>query len=109
MTIRIEPVAGLPEVHAGDDLAALLAEAVRPFALRADDVVVVTQKIVSKAEGRIVPVGDGGVAAWGVRVMGGFRGSRTVDIGRRGRGRKPAGTQLMAWGAVHSQRRVRRR
>jgi coenzyme F420-0:L-glutamate ligase/coenzyme F420-1:gamma-L-glutamate ligase len=64
VTVRIEPVVGLPEVRAGDDLAALLAGPLRSFELRIDDVVVVTQKIVSKAEGRVVAIGDGGVPAW---------------------------------------------
>jgi len=53
VTITILPVAGLPEVRPGDVLAALIAEAA---ALEAGDVVVVTQKVVSKAEGRLVPV-----------------------------------------------------
>ena len=55
---RIELIAldGIPEVHPGDDLAALIAAAVSSsgIGLQADDVVVVTQKVVSKAEGRIV-------------------------------------------------------
>ena len=47
---------GLPEVRAGADLAQLLAGALGAAALtlRADDVLVVAQKIVSKAEGRLV-------------------------------------------------------
>src|SRR2546423_1508118 len=40
----------MPEVRPGDDLAALLAERAAP---REGDVVVVAQKVVSKAEGRI--------------------------------------------------------
>ncbi|MGI8684697.1 MAG: coenzyme F420-0:L-glutamate ligase [Acidimicrobiales bacterium] len=44
---------GLPEVRPGDILADLIAAAVD---LHDGDVVVVTQKIVSKAEGRLVPV-----------------------------------------------------
>ena len=55
---RIELIAldGIPEVHPGDDLAALIAAAGSSsgIGLQADDVVVVTQKVVSKAEGRIV-------------------------------------------------------
>lgn len=46
--LRVE---GLPEIRAGDDLAELIAE---HSALAAGDVVVVAQKVVSKAEGRIV-------------------------------------------------------
>ncbi|HUH08274.1 MAG TPA: coenzyme F420-0:L-glutamate ligase [Egibacteraceae bacterium] len=48
--LSIIPVAGLPEVGAGDDLAELIAGAAD---LREGDVVVVSQKIVSKAEGMV--------------------------------------------------------
>lgn len=51
--VEVLSVEGLPEVHAGDDLAALLA-AVAPVALEATDVLVVAHKVVSKAEGRTV-------------------------------------------------------
>ena len=55
MTGRIEvlAVAGLPEVRPGDDLAELIAGAVD---LVDGDVVVVTQKVVSKAEDRLVDI-----------------------------------------------------
>jgi len=55
MTGRIEvlAVAGLPEVRPGDDLAALITGAVD---LVDGDVVVVTQKVVSKAEDRLVDI-----------------------------------------------------
>ncbi|MDP9223272.1 MAG: coenzyme F420-0:L-glutamate ligase [Actinomycetota bacterium] len=55
--IRIIPIEGVPEVAAGDDVARLLAEAL-PEPLRDGDVVVVTQKVVSKAEGRVIPGTD---------------------------------------------------
>lgn len=47
---------GLPEVTAGDDLVALIVDAVRraDLSVRPGDIFVVTQKIVSKAEGRLV-------------------------------------------------------
>lgn len=49
------PLAGIPEVQEGDDLAGLLVEAAaRIGGLGHGDVVVVAQKVVSKAEGRIV-------------------------------------------------------
>jgi coenzyme F420-0:L-glutamate ligase / coenzyme F420-1:gamma-L-glutamate ligase len=58
MTASVELLApdGISEIHPGDDLGEIIAEALRSSAigLRADDVLVVTQKIVSKAEGRIV-------------------------------------------------------
>ncbi|HKV21181.1 MAG TPA: coenzyme F420-0:L-glutamate ligase, partial [Mycobacterium sp.] len=50
--VEVLPVAGLPEFRPGDDLVAALAEAA-PW-LRDDDVVVVTSKVLSKCEGRIV-------------------------------------------------------
>jgi coenzyme F420-0:L-glutamate ligase/coenzyme F420-1:gamma-L-glutamate ligase len=52
-------VTGIGEIHPGDDLARQLADALGPpgsSTLRDGDVVVVTQKIVSKAEGRLVPL-----------------------------------------------------
>jgi coenzyme F420-0:L-glutamate ligase/coenzyme F420-1:gamma-L-glutamate ligase len=54
--LSVEPVTGLPEVAEGDDLAALIAAAASE--LRDGDVVVVTSKVVSKAEGRLIPAGD---------------------------------------------------
>ncbi|MFH8789555.1 coenzyme F420-0:L-glutamate ligase [Streptomyces roseoverticillatus] len=58
---RVWAVPGIPEVQAGDDLVKLLAGAVTGEGLPglADgDVLLVTSKIVSKAEGRIVRAGD---------------------------------------------------
>ena len=49
--ITIVPVEGVPEIHEGDDLAATLSAAAE---LREGDVLVVAQKVVSKAEGRVV-------------------------------------------------------
>jgi coenzyme F420-0:L-glutamate ligase / coenzyme F420-1:gamma-L-glutamate ligase len=49
--IQVLPVEGLPEIGEGDDLAALIAERAE---LVDGDVLVVAQKAVSKAEGRIV-------------------------------------------------------
>ncbi|CQD07986.1 F420-0--gamma-glutamyl ligase [Mycobacterium lentiflavum] len=51
-TIEILPVTGLPEFRPGDDLGAAVAAAA-PW-LRDSDVVVVTSKVVSKCEGRLV-------------------------------------------------------
>jgi coenzyme F420-0:L-glutamate ligase/coenzyme F420-1:gamma-L-glutamate ligase len=59
-TVRIIPVPGLPEIRAGDDLAGLIGGAIGAAegALESDDVLVVAQKIVSKAEGRLVALAD---------------------------------------------------
>jgi coenzyme F420-0:L-glutamate ligase/coenzyme F420-1:gamma-L-glutamate ligase len=53
--VRILPVEGIPEVREGDDLAAMIGEAAE---LEDGDVLVVAQKVVSKAEGRVVHLDD---------------------------------------------------
>ncbi|MFV8310236.1 coenzyme F420-0:L-glutamate ligase [Mycobacteroides chelonae] len=50
--VEILPIAGLPEFRPGDDVAKTIAEAA-PW-VRDGDVIVITSKIISKAEGRIV-------------------------------------------------------
>lgn len=52
--IELIPVEGLPEIEAGTSLADAIASCA---GLRDGDVVVVTQKVVSKAEGRMAPLG----------------------------------------------------
>lgn len=54
--LSVIPVRGLPEVREGDVVADLLAEHAD---LHTGDVVVVTSKIASKAEGRLVPLDAG--------------------------------------------------
>lgn len=58
--IRIIGIPGVPEVKTGDDLAALIADAVRRASIEiaSGDIFVVTQKVVSKAEGRLVRLAD---------------------------------------------------
>ncbi len=51
--IELLPVRGIPEIRPGDDLPGLIAGAAGED-LRAGDVLVVTHKVVSKAEGRLV-------------------------------------------------------
>jgi coenzyme F420-0:L-glutamate ligase/coenzyme F420-1:gamma-L-glutamate ligase len=57
VTLTIVPITGVPEIAVGDELAELLADAAvaQGSPLRDGDCLVVTQKIVSKAEGRLVP------------------------------------------------------
>jgi len=86
--IELIPVEGFPEVRPGDDLDGLIAGAVGDT-LRAGDVLVVTHKIMSKAEGRLVDLkavepsalAKGYAARWGkdprqIEVV--FRESRRV-------------------------------
>lgn len=58
--IEIVALTGLPEIMPGDDLAALLAEAMAAGKIMpmAGDVIVIAQKIVSKAEGRFAALAD---------------------------------------------------
>jgi len=57
--IRVFPLEGIPEVEEGDDLVALLAEAAdRAGGFEDADILVVAQKVVSKAEGRVVRLED---------------------------------------------------
>jgi coenzyme F420-0:L-glutamate ligase/coenzyme F420-1:gamma-L-glutamate ligase len=57
--VRLVPVTGLPGVQPGDDIAALRLSATRAQRLcLANGVLVVAQKIVSKAEGRVVRLAD---------------------------------------------------
>lgn len=85
MTVELVPLGGLPEVRPGDDLAAMLEGALATVGVREDDVVAVTQKVVSKAEGRIVEGDDR--AAWVERESVGLvarRGDLTIARTRHG-------------------------
>jgi len=64
MSVELIPVEGLPEIRPGDDLVALLGPALEVLGVRDGDVVAVTQKIVSKAEGRVVADEGEGRSAW---------------------------------------------
>ena len=76
MTLTVVAPDGVPEVRPGDDLAALVVAALAPVD---GDVVVVTSKVVSKAEGRVVPGTDrlAAVAAplFGIARWGGLEGT----------------------------------
>ncbi|MFD8025845.1 coenzyme F420-0:L-glutamate ligase [Streptomyces lavendulae] len=80
---EVRALAGIPEVRPGDDLAALIA-GTSP-ALRDGDVLLVTSKIVSKAEGRIVTAAsrEEAIDAETVRVVA-RRGALRIVEDRRG-------------------------
>jgi coenzyme F420-0:L-glutamate ligase/coenzyme F420-1:gamma-L-glutamate ligase len=67
--LSIRPLRGIPEVRAGDDLVALITAAGPD--LRDGDILVVTSKIVSKAEGRTIEAADraDAITAESVRVV----------------------------------------
>lgn len=63
--LTIIPVAGMPEVGPGDTLATLIVDAAsaQDTPVAEHDCVVVTQKVVSKAESRLVPLDPDDLAA----------------------------------------------
>lgn len=100
---RVWAVPGLPEVRHGDDLAKLIAAAEPDLA--DGDVLLVTSKIVSKAEGRVVEAGDreAAIDAETVRVVA-RRGTLRIVENRQGlvmaaagvdASNTPAGTVLL--------------
>ncbi|HZT15412.1 MAG TPA: coenzyme F420-0:L-glutamate ligase [Gaiellaceae bacterium] len=74
--ISLIPVRGLPEIRAGDDLGALVAERVE---LEDRDVVVVAQKAVSKAEGRVVRIDELEASEKARELAGAERDPREVE------------------------------
>lgn len=96
--LTVLPLAGLPEVGPGDDLAGLLADAALAGGLEDGDCLVVTSKVVSKAEGRLVPAaGEEGkarvVEAEAVRVLR-RRGDLVIAETRHGHVCANAGVDL---------------
>jgi len=59
-SITLTAIEGIPMVNAGDDLAALIAAGLDHTGLKpqAGDILVVCQKVISKAEGRVVDLND---------------------------------------------------
>jgi coenzyme F420-0:L-glutamate ligase/coenzyme F420-1:gamma-L-glutamate ligase len=74
--ISILPVRGLPEVREGDDLAALVTERIE---LEDHDVLVLAQKAVSKAEGRVIRIDSLEASAKAVELAGEERDPREVE------------------------------
>ncbi len=75
--ISLLPVEGLPEVAAGDDLAALISAAA---SLASGDVVVVAQKVVSKAEGRVVRLADVEASPEAIELAAGEVDPREIEV-----------------------------
>ena len=79
--IRIIAVEGVPEIVAGDDVALLLVDSLGEDVLQDGDVLVVTQKVISKAEGRSVPAETkaAAIAAESTRVLRRTEGGMTIS------------------------------
>ena len=76
MTLTVSPLEGLPDVEMGADLAELVAGA---YTLEDGDVVVIAQKIVSKAEGRVVRLEELEPSAEAQRLAGPDEDARHVE------------------------------
>ena len=85
-SIRVTPVEGIPEVTAGDDVGELIVAAAGSAAFASGDVIVVAQKVISKAEGRIVPATDkeSSVRAESVRLLRRTAGGMWISETRHG-------------------------
>ena len=75
--IEIVPVEGLPEITAGMDLAELVADS---HELEDDDVVVIAQKAVSKAEGRVVRLDDVDPSPFASQLAGDDGDARQLEV-----------------------------
>jgi coenzyme F420-0:L-glutamate ligase/coenzyme F420-1:gamma-L-glutamate ligase len=75
--IQLLPVHGLPEIRRGDDLGAVIAAHGR---LEDDDVIVVAQKVVSKAEGRVVRLDDYEASEQARALAAGERDPRELEV-----------------------------
>jgi coenzyme F420-0:L-glutamate ligase/coenzyme F420-1:gamma-L-glutamate ligase len=74
--IQIIPVHGLPEIREDDDIAAMVVERVE---LEDDDVLVVAQKAVSKAEGRVIAIDSLEASQKAIELAGDERDPREVE------------------------------
>ena len=78
MSVSVIPVHGIPEITEGADLAGLIAEAAT--GLGDGDILAITSKIVSKAEGRVVRVDrEQAIDAESVRVIARRGATRIVE------------------------------
>ena len=77
MTLTILPLEGLPEVGPGGDLAELVTQS---RTLEDGDVVVLAQKIVSKAEGRVVRLDDVDPSTRALELAGPAGDARHVEV-----------------------------
>jgi coenzyme F420-0:L-glutamate ligase/coenzyme F420-1:gamma-L-glutamate ligase len=69
MKVELFAIEGMPDILPGDDLAELISLGIRRLGQRLDtgDVVVVTQKVVSKSEGRLVRLAEVAPSAFAIQ------------------------------------------
>ncbi|HYI44037.1 MAG TPA: coenzyme F420-0:L-glutamate ligase [Actinomycetota bacterium] len=84
--VQILPVEGVPEIVTADDVGLLIVDAVGPDDFIDGDVVVVTQKVVSKSEGRLRPATERrqAIEEESARVLRRTPGGMTISETRHG-------------------------
>ncbi len=84
--IRIIPITGVPEVVTGDDVALLVTTAAGDGTFANGDIIVVTHKVVSKAEGRVLPDTDrdSAIASESARIIRRTPGGMVIAETRHG-------------------------
>ena len=84
MTVSITPLGGLPQIQPGDDLAGhlLTSVAAAGIAIADGDILVVCQKVVSKAEGRLIDLASVTPSAFARSIAAGTQGKdpRVVEV-----------------------------
>lgn len=79
--LRVFPIEGIPEIAAGDDLAGAIADAAgRAGGLADRDVVVVAQKVVSKAEGRVRSLAEVSPSPRAIELAGDTHDPRQLEV-----------------------------
>lgn len=79
--LRVFPLEGIPEIAAGDDLAGAIADAAgRAGGLADRDVVVVAQKVVSKAEGRVRSLAEVSPSPRAIELAGDTHDPRQLEV-----------------------------
>ena len=65
-TLQVIGLPQLPEIHPGDDLIGAIGDSIAASGqgVREDDILIVTQKVVSKAEGRLVDLRTSRWSCW---------------------------------------------
>ncbi len=78
-SLRARSLSGLPEVRAGDDLAALIVAALDGEQLRDGQLVAIAHKVVSKSEGAVVALADVEASARAVELAAAPAGGQAKD------------------------------
>jgi coenzyme F420-0:L-glutamate ligase / coenzyme F420-1:gamma-L-glutamate ligase len=94
-SLSARALSGLPEVRAGDDLAALILAALGGEALTDGQLVAIAQKVVSKAEGAVVALADVHPSARAIELAAAPAGGEEKDPRAVGEEKDPRAVQVV--------------